>query len=243
MSALTRCVVRVEPHAQELRDAAGLAAVVERHHHDAEEHHRRDGADPVVVHRRDAVLGAVGRHPDQLDRAEVRRDERQARHPRGQRAPRQQEVQAGRHRSSCRHPDAEHQHEVEGHEHVVDRGGVQPQVGLRQQHFCRPPAEPSRGMIRLAGGSRHGWRGVATYPCCREPGLEGLRVAAAVGFLAVHPEGLHRLVAAAQVELDGLGLAGARLQHHAAPPAARAVRSRSASSARAYPRPRWAAAT
>ncbi len=67
----------VEPAAQELRHAADLGAVVERHHHQAEEDHGRDGADPVEVHRRDAVLRAVGGHAEDLDRPEVGRDEGQ----------------------------------------------------------------------------------------------------------------------------------------------------------------------
>jgi hypothetical protein len=52
-----------EAAAHELRDTAHLGAVVERHHHDAEEQHRRDRTDPEVVHRRQAVLGAVADMP------------------------------------------------------------------------------------------------------------------------------------------------------------------------------------
>ena len=103
----------VEPDRQELGDAAGLAAVVERHHHDAQEHHRGDGADPVVVRGRDAVLGPVGRHPDELDGSEVRRDERQPRHPGRQRPAGEQEVEAGGDGAAGHEPDTEYENEVE----------------------------------------------------------------------------------------------------------------------------------
>ncbi|MCO5546639.1 hypothetical protein L7F22_000072 [Adiantum nelumboides] len=117
----------VEPLEQELGDAAGLGAVVERHHHDAEEHHRRDGAEPVVVHGRDAVLRPVGDHADELDGAEVGRDERQPGDPRRHRPAGQQEVQAGGHRASCREADPEHEDEVEGDQQVVDQVRVEAQ--------------------------------------------------------------------------------------------------------------------
>ena len=57
-----------EAPAQVLGHAVHLAAVVERHHHQRQEQHCRHGADPVEVHRRDAVLRAVGGVAQHLDR-------------------------------------------------------------------------------------------------------------------------------------------------------------------------------
>jgi hypothetical protein len=71
-----------EAQAQVLRHRAHLRPVVEGHHHQPEEHHRGDGADPVVMHGRHAVLGAVGRLAEDLQRAQVRRDEGQSSNPR-----------------------------------------------------------------------------------------------------------------------------------------------------------------
>ena len=118
---------RPEPLAHELRHRAHLGAVVERHHHDAEEQHRRDGADPVVVHRRDAELGTVGRHAHDLDGTEVGRDEGQAGHPGGQRATRQEEVEAARDRAPGHQADADDEDEVDRHQDVVDPVGVEAQ--------------------------------------------------------------------------------------------------------------------
>jgi hypothetical protein len=53
----------VEAQPQVLGHRTDLGPEVERHHHDAEEDHRRHGAEPVVVDRRHAVLGAVGGLP------------------------------------------------------------------------------------------------------------------------------------------------------------------------------------
>ena len=144
-----------EPPEHELGDRAHLRAVVERHHHDTEEEHRRDGADPEVVHRRDADLGAVGRHPHDLDGAEVGRDERQTRHPRRQRAPRQEEVERVGDRPAGDQPDAEHEHEVHREDEVVDGTGVDQRLGphcrrcaahhgLRKSHHCDHPSSTSR---------------------------------------------------------------------------------------------------
>ena len=88
------CERLVEALEQVLGDRADLGAVVERHHHEAQEDHRRDRADPVVVDRRDAVLGAVGADAQDLRRAEVGRDEGQAGDPRRQRAAGQEVVEA-----------------------------------------------------------------------------------------------------------------------------------------------------
>ena len=98
----------VVPAAQVVRDAVHPGAVVERHHHQAEEDHRRDRADPVEVHGRDAVLGAVRGHAEDLDRAEVRGDERQPGDPGRQRAAGEQEVLAGGDRPAGHHPDPDH---------------------------------------------------------------------------------------------------------------------------------------
>ena len=70
-----RAVVESQP--QVLGHGADLRSVVEGHHHEAEEDHRRHRADPVEVHGRDAVLRAVRGLPQDLEGAEVRRDERQ----------------------------------------------------------------------------------------------------------------------------------------------------------------------
>lgn len=108
----------------ELGDRAHLRAVVERHHHHAEEQHGGDGTDPEVVHRREADLGTVGRHAHDLDRAEVRGDERQAGDPGGQRAPGQEEVDRVRHRAACHDADAEDEGEVDRHQQVVEPGCI-----------------------------------------------------------------------------------------------------------------------
>ena len=121
------------PH--ELGNASHLRAVVERHHHHAEEQHGRDGADPVVVHGRQADLGTVGGHPHDLDGAEVRRDERQAGHPRGQPAAGQEEVQACRDLASGDEADAENEDEVDRNKHVVEPAEVEAQHVLCCQ--CR----------------------------------------------------------------------------------------------------------
>ncbi len=109
-----------EPLAHELGDRADLGAVVERHHHDAEEQHRRDGADPEVVHRRDAELRAVGGHAHDLDGAEVGGDERQSGDPRRQRTAGEEEVEAARHRAPGHDADADDEAEVERDQQVVD---------------------------------------------------------------------------------------------------------------------------
>ena len=139
---------RVEPPQQELRDAAHPRAVVERHHHDAEEHHRRHGADPVEVHGRDAVLRAVGGHAEDLDRAEVRRDEREAGHPRGQRPAGQQEVLAGRDRAPRHHADRDHEREVDREEGVVE------EVDVESQHRG-PPSRQTDGPLRCGRRCPH----------------------------------------------------------------------------------------
>ena len=141
---------RAEPPEHELRHRAHLGAVVERHHHDAEEQHRRDRADPEVVHGRQPELRAVGRHAHDLDRAEVGRDERQPGDPRRQRAPREEEVDRVRDLAPGEGADRQHDAEVEGHDQVVDEGGVDDRVA--GQHGGRPgreaESEASRGVMR-----------------------------------------------------------------------------------------------
>ena len=132
-----------EPAAHELRHRADLRAVVERHHHDAEEEHRRDGADPEVVHGREAELGAVGRHAHDLDRAEVGRDERQTGHPGRQRAAGQEEVDRVGDLAAGQHPDAEDEGEVEEDDQVVDGSGVDESVG-HDGHRELVPAGPQQ---------------------------------------------------------------------------------------------------
>ena len=129
-----RAVVEAQP--QVLRHRADLRAVVERHHHEAEEDHRRDRADPVVVDRRDAVLGAVGPHAEHLDRAEVRRDEREAGDPRGQRAAREEVVEARPDVALRREADAEDDDEVRQQDRVVEPVRVEPHI--LHGAFCTP---------------------------------------------------------------------------------------------------------
>ena len=119
--ALNAWVALVEAQAQVLGDRADLGAVVERHHQDAEEDHRRDGADPVVVHGGDAVLGAVGGLSQDLERAQVGGDEREAGDPRRQRATRQEEVEVGLDGQARDEPDPQDDHEVDREDHIVDR--------------------------------------------------------------------------------------------------------------------------
>jgi hypothetical protein len=124
----------VEAQAQVLGHAADLRAVVERHHHDPEEDHRWDRADPVVVHRVDAELRAVGRHAEDLERAEVGGDEGQARDPGGQRAAREEVVEARLDVAAGDEPDPEHGDEVDRQDRVVHEVHIEPQL-----HPLPPP--------------------------------------------------------------------------------------------------------
>ena len=142
----------VEAQAQVLRHRPHLRAVVEGHHHDAQEDHRGHGADPVVVDRVDAELGAVGGHAEDLERAQVRGDEREAGDPRGQRAAREEVVEARLDVALRREPDAEDGDEVDRQDQVVDEIRIQPDLGLRKHHGPRPlprvtkrSARPDRG--------------------------------------------------------------------------------------------------
>ncbi len=117
----------VEAQAQVVRDAADLGPVVEGHHHDAQEDHRGDRADPVEVHGRDAVLGTVGGHAEDLERAEVGGDEGQAGDPGGQRPAGQEEVEVRLDRQTRDGADPEHHDEVDAEDRVVERAGVEAQ--------------------------------------------------------------------------------------------------------------------
>jgi hypothetical protein len=94
--------------------------------------------DPVVVHGRQADLGTIGRHPHDLDRAEVRRDERQAGHPRGQSAAGQEKIQARRDLTSGDETDTEDEDEVDRDEDVVEPAEVQAQDVLCRQRRGGP---------------------------------------------------------------------------------------------------------
>ena len=135
-----RGIAETEP--QVLGHRADLGPVVERHQHQPEEHHRGHRADPVVVNGRDAVLGAVGGLAEDLERAQVRGDERQARDPCRQRAPGQEEVEIGLDRQPGDEPDAEHHREVDRDDHVIDRAGMQSQHGLLLSQTSTPAQAP-----------------------------------------------------------------------------------------------------
>ena len=158
----------VEAQPQVLRHAAHLGAVVEGHHHEAQEDHRRHRADPVVVDRRvDAELRAVGGHPEDLERAEVGRDERQAGDPRGQRPAGQEVVQARLDVALRGEPDPEDEDEVDRQDHVVDEVRVQPDV----VHFTLPLSKCLRRPYPATGSSnRTGCRWRARLPNARALG-------------------------------------------------------------------------
>jgi hypothetical protein len=105
--------------------------VIEGHHHEPQEDHRRHGADPVEVDGGDAVLRAVGRHPEDLERPEVGGDEGQAGYPRRKRSTGQEEVKVRLDRQSCDGADAEHDEEVDRQDRVVQRAGIEPEHGER----------------------------------------------------------------------------------------------------------------
>ena len=134
-----RGIAETEP--QILGHRADLGPVVEGHQYQPQEDHRGHRADPVVVHGRDAVLGAVGGLAEDLERTQVRRDERQARDPRRHRTPREEEVEIGLDRQPGDEPDTEHHREVDRDDHVVDCAGMQSQHGLS----VNGPTRPERG--------------------------------------------------------------------------------------------------
>ncbi len=117
----------VEAQLQVLGHRSRARAVVERHHEDADEHHRRDGADPVEMRRRDAVLRAAGAHPDHFLGAEVGGDEGEAGDPGRNRPARQEEIGAGARLKLQQHADAEHEPEVDDDEQVVNPVKLHPE--------------------------------------------------------------------------------------------------------------------
>ena len=126
-----------EPPTQVLGDAVHPAAVVERHHHQREEQHRRHGADPVEVHGGDAVLRRVSRVAQHLDRAEIRRDERQPGDPARQRPSGEEEVLAGGDRSTRGEPDTDDDKEVADQQDIVERVDLEPKPGGERPHRVR----------------------------------------------------------------------------------------------------------
>src|SRR3954452_23838151 len=136
-----RLLVIAQP--QVLRYRSDLGAVVERHHHDAEKYHRRDGADPVVVDGRRPVLRSVGGLPEDLDGAQVRRDERQPRDPRRQRATGQEEVGRVRDGALEGEADADDEDEVDEQQERVDQAQIKVHSGgavrLRQRRANSQP--------------------------------------------------------------------------------------------------------
>jgi len=123
-----------ESAAHELRDAAHLGAVVERHHHHTEEQHRRYCTNPEVVHGGHAVLGTVGRHPDDLDGTEVGRDKRQPGDPRRKGPAGKEEVDAGGHPSFGGDSDQQDKREVDGNHRVIDESRVEAQRVTSGEH-------------------------------------------------------------------------------------------------------------
>src|SRR5690606_33424159 len=107
--------------------------------HDAEEQHGRYRADPEVMRGRHAVLGAVGRHAHDLDRAEVGGHEGQARHPRRKRTSGQEEIETRRYLLAGQVADTEYECEIESEQQVVDRVGIKPQVRFSEDMHGPPP--------------------------------------------------------------------------------------------------------
>ena len=101
--------------------------------------------------------GPVGRHADDLDRAQVRRDERQAGHPGRQRPAGQEEVEAVGDPPAGGEPDAQDDGEVGGDERVVDDVRVElqgvvhrePRLGVGQASR-RAPADGTTSKVRGA---------------------------------------------------------------------------------------------
>ena len=151
------------------------AAVVERHHEDAQEDHGRDGPDPVEVDRGDAVFGRVGHHADDLEGAEVGREEGQARDPAGEGAAREEEVLARLHVLLERVADEDHDQDVAADDGVID--GVQGDDGGHRALlssgtagvlFSRGSIIHARGVVnagRAAGDSSFRVRGGAGSHC------------------------------------------------------------------------------
>ena len=117
-----------------------------------------DGADPVVVHHRHAVLGAARGEAEDLDRAQIGGDEGQARDPGRQRASGQEEVERrGDHplqgEADAYDPDEEDQQEGD-----VDGCEIEPQADLsasflgEDDHHASLPNGPrtaAEGAVRV----------------------------------------------------------------------------------------------
>src|SRR3954449_11214351 len=67
--AFTRCAGLPKQRRMNSGTLRTFRPVAEGHHHHAQEEHGGHGAGPEVVHGRHAELSAIGRHPDDLDRA------------------------------------------------------------------------------------------------------------------------------------------------------------------------------
>src|SRR3984957_963343 len=79
------------------------------------------------MHSRQAVLGPVRGHAQNLDGAEVGRDEGQPGHPGWQRPPGQQEILARGDRPAGDHPDRYDQGKVDPQDRVVERVDMKPE--------------------------------------------------------------------------------------------------------------------
>ena len=90
-----------------------LRDIVERHHDDAEEKHRGDGADPIPMRGKDAVLVGGPGPAHQFQRAKIRGDEAKARDPRRHLATREKEFFACVRRSLDVEADEDHQGEID----------------------------------------------------------------------------------------------------------------------------------
>jgi hypothetical protein len=90
------------------------------------------------MQRHQAVLGAVGGHPDDLEGAEVGRDEREAGDPGGHGSPGEEEVVAGTDGSSSREADSQHGAEIDQQDQVVGHVEIEPQP-LRREYVHGPP--------------------------------------------------------------------------------------------------------
>ena len=122
-----------------------LADVVEGHHHDAQEEHGGDGADPIPVRGQDAVLIRRSGPAHQLQRAEVGRNEAQARDPRGHLAAGHEELFAGVGLALQVEADPDHHHEVDR-----DNGDIeQAQMRERGRAKCEERARRMQAVQRL----------------------------------------------------------------------------------------------
>ena len=117
-----------------------LADVVEGHHHHAQEEHGGDGAHPVPVRRKNAVLVGRAGPAHQFERAEVGRNKAQARDPRRHLASGHEKLFAGVGLALEIEADPDDHHEIDGDDREVQRAEVRQrrcaerkQVGQRQR--------------------------------------------------------------------------------------------------------------